>query len=58
MRRRNIWEKFRIEVPIVDRPGPGAGPEEKPYHLIRTSTHFYNTEEQVDRLLEALKVLL
>ncbi len=43
--RRRLWEKHRIEVPIVERP---EGP------LVRVSTHFYNTEEEVDRLAEAL----
>jgi len=46
--RRGLWER-RIEVPIVERP-EGL--------LIRTSTHFYNTEEEIERLAEALAVLL
>ena len=45
MLRRGLWEKHRIEVPIVERP-EGL--------LIRISTHFYNTEEEVDRLAEVL----
>ncbi len=56
--RRGLWERFRIEAPVIDRPGPGAGPDEKPYNLIRASTHFYNTREEVDRLAEALRVLV
>jgi isopenicillin-N epimerase len=39
-----IW-KHRIEVPIVERPDR---------LLIRVSTHFYNTEEEIDRLAEVL----
>ncbi len=47
--RRGLWEKWRIEAPIIDRP-EGL--------LIRASTHFYNTEEEVDRLAESLSDLL
>jgi isopenicillin-N epimerase len=47
--RQGLWERHRIEVPIVERPD-GL--------LLRTSTHFYNTEEEVDRLAEALPELL
>jgi isopenicillin-N epimerase len=47
--RQGLWEKFRIEAPIVERP-EGL--------LIRVSTHFYNTEEEVDRLAFALEELL
>jgi isopenicillin-N epimerase len=47
--RRGLWERYRIEAPVIERP---EGP------LIRVSTHFYNTEEEIDRLAEALKVLL
>lgn len=47
--RRRLWEEFHIEVPIVERPDR---------LLLRTSTHFYNTEAEVDRLAEALPVLL
>jgi len=46
--RKCLWEQFRIEVPIVDRP-EGL--------LIRVSTHFFNTEEEIDRLAEALFLL-
>ena len=34
-----LWERFRIEAPIVERP-EGL--------LLRVSTHFYNTEEEID----------
>ncbi len=47
--RRAVWEQWRIELPIIERP-EGL--------LIRVSTHFYNTEEEVDRLAEALPQLL
>jgi isopenicillin-N epimerase len=47
--RRRLWDEYRIEAPIVERP---EGP------LIRVSTHFYNTEEEIDRLAEALPELL
>jgi isopenicillin-N epimerase len=47
--RRRLWEEFRIEVPIVERPD---------CLLLRTSTHFYNTEAEVDCLAEALPLLL
>ncbi len=47
--RRGLWEKYLIEAPIVERPD---------HLLIRTSTHFYNTEAEVDRLAEALPELL
>jgi isopenicillin-N epimerase len=47
--RGRLWEEFRIEAPIIERPDR---------LLIRTSTHFYNTEADVDRLAEALPELL
>jgi isopenicillin-N epimerase len=47
--RRSLWEEFRIEVPIIERPG---------HSLIRVSTHFYNNEEEIDRLYQALQTLL
>jgi isopenicillin-N epimerase len=46
--RKAIWE-HRIEVPIVERPDR---------LLLRTSTHFYNTEEEIDRLAEVLLAAL
>jgi len=42
--RQAIW-KHRIEVPIVERPDR---------LLLRVSTHFYNTTEEIDRLAEVL----
>jgi isopenicillin-N epimerase len=47
--RRGLWESHRIEAPVIERPG---------HLLIRASTHFYNTEEEIDRLAEALRALL
>jgi isopenicillin-N epimerase len=43
--RSHLWEKYRIEAPVIERP-EGL--------LIRASTHFYNTEEEIDRLADAL----
>jgi isopenicillin-N epimerase len=42
--RQAIW-KHRIEVPIVERPDR---------LLLRVSTHFYNTHDEIDRLTEVL----
>jgi isopenicillin-N epimerase len=42
--RQAIW-KHRIEVPIIERPER---------LLIRLSTHFYNTEDEIDRLAQVL----
>jgi isopenicillin-N epimerase len=47
--RRRLWEEQRIELPVIERP-EGL--------LIRVSTHFYNTEEEVDRLTQALPEVL
>jgi isopenicillin-N epimerase len=47
--RRRLWQEHRIEIPIVERPD---------CLLLRTSTHFYNTEAEVDRLAEALPTVL
>jgi isopenicillin-N epimerase len=47
--RRRLWEDFRIEAPVVERPD-GL--------LLRVSTHFYNTEDEVERLARALPHLL
>ncbi len=46
---RQLWEKYRIETPVLARP---TGPH------VRVSTHFYNTEEEIDRLHAALAELL
>jgi isopenicillin-N epimerase len=47
--RRELWERYRVETPIVDRPDG---------HLIRVSTHFYNTIEEIERLCTALGEML
>jgi isopenicillin-N epimerase len=47
--RRGLWERNRVEAPIIERPDR---------LLVRVSTHFYNPEEEVDRLAEALAGLL
>ena len=47
--RRFLWERHRVEAPVVERPD-GL--------LIRVSTHFYNTEDEVDRLAVALEEFL
>ncbi len=47
--RRSFWERFRVEAPIVERPD-GL--------LLRVSTHFYNTTEEIDRLAQAVSFLL
>jgi isopenicillin-N epimerase len=46
--RKELWAR-RIEVPIIERPNR---------LLIRVSHHFYTTEEEIDRLAEALKEIL
>lgn len=46
--RRRLWEQ-RIEIPVIERPEGD---------MIRVSTHFYNTEAEVDRLAEVLPLLL
>jgi isopenicillin-N epimerase len=47
--RTTLWERYRIEAPIVERP-EGL--------LIRVSTHFYNTEAELDRITDAVHFLL
>jgi isopenicillin-N epimerase len=47
--RRGLWERHRIEAPVVERADG---------YLLRISTHFYNTETEIDRLAEALPDLL
>jgi isopenicillin-N epimerase len=47
--RRRLWEEHRVEAPVIER-ADGL--------LVRASTHFYNTEEEVDRLAGALTALL
>ncbi len=47
--RDSLWQRWRIEAPIVDRP-EGL--------LIRVSTHFYNTREEIDKLAAAVETLI
>jgi isopenicillin-N epimerase len=47
--RKCLWEPHRIELPVIERPD-GL--------LIRVSTHFFNTTEEIDRLAEVLPALL
>jgi isopenicillin-N epimerase len=42
----DLWQRHRIEAPIIHRPDR---------RLVRASTHFYNTEMEVDRLADALR---
>jgi isopenicillin-N epimerase len=51
--RKRLWQDYRVEAPVIERPA------DSPAHLlIRASTHFYNTEEEVDRLAHALAHIL
>jgi isopenicillin-N epimerase len=43
--RQRLWLRHRIEAPVIDRPEG---------QLLRVSTHFYNSKEEVDRLAEAI----
>jgi isopenicillin-N epimerase len=46
---RSLWDQFRIETPVLRRTGNS---------LLRVSTHFYNTHDEIDRLHAALVELL
>jgi isopenicillin-N epimerase len=64
--RRSLWQRHRIEVPIIDwferfvnRAAPTSQPHTVPWrYLIRISTWWYNTEQEIDRLAAALNELL
>ena len=47
--RKRLWEQYRIEAPVIERPDR---------ILLRVSTHFYTTEEEIDRLHGALQEFL
>jgi isopenicillin-N epimerase len=47
--RKELWETYRLEVPII---------EHADGNFLRISTHFYNTEEEIERLATALSQLL
>ncbi len=47
--RNALWQRWRIEAPIVERP-EGL--------LIRVSTHFFNTCEEIDKLSDAVETLI
>lgn len=46
---KKLWEQKRIEIALVERP-------EK--QMVRVSTHWYNTHEEIDQLEAALRELL
>ncbi|ANW18123.1 aminotransferase class V-fold PLP-dependent enzyme [Streptomyces clavuligerus] len=46
--RRGLWERFRIEAAVAEQP-PGP--------VLRISANFYTTEEEIDRLADALDAL-
>ena len=64
--RQNLWQRYRIEVPIIDwferfvsRAALSPQPQTVPWrYLVRVSTWWYNTEEEIDRLAAALTELL
>jgi isopenicillin-N epimerase len=64
--RRRLWQEYRMEVPIIERPDESPirvgtlSPEQAlgPCCLVRVSTHFYNTEQEIDGLAAALTELL
>ena len=57
--RRRLWEEYRIEIAVTERPTPdGLADVAGRQRLLRVSTHFYNTPEEVDRLAEAMRKLL
>ena len=47
--RSGLWERFRVEAAVIERPDR---------KVIRVSTHFYNTEVEIDCLADALGELL
>jgi isopenicillin-N epimerase len=43
--RNGLWERFRVEVPVTERPDR---------LILRISTHFFNSEAEIDHLVEVL----
>jgi isopenicillin-N epimerase len=64
--RRGLWVRYRIEAPIIEwfesfvsRTGASFESRSVPWqYLIRVSTWWYNTEEEIDRLAAAMRKLL
>ena len=44
-----LWNRFQIEVSII---------EKSREHMIRISTHFFNTKKEIEHLREAIGLLL
>ena len=42
-----LWERHKIEINLIEHPDG---------HLLRVSTHFYNTPEEVDKLARAIEM--
>ncbi len=53
---RQLWEEFRIEVPIVA--WSNSADPAKDQRLVRVSCHLYTQADDIDRLATALKKLL
>ncbi len=47
--RDRLWNQFQIETSVIEHPDQ---------NLIRVSTHFFNTEPEIERLIQALGELL
>ena len=64
--RRGLWQRYRIEAPVIERAERFVGRvvqehEQQTFrwrYLIRVSTWWYNTEEEIERLATALSTLL
>jgi isopenicillin-N epimerase len=64
--RKLLWQRYRLEAPVIDwcerfvcRSALGLEPRTIPWrYLIRLSTWWYNTEEEIDRLVAALSEFL
>ncbi len=51
-----LWEQFRVEASVFER--PVARRDGQNQLMIRASTHFFNTEAEIDRLAQALEALV